>query len=249
MTQTGEPSLISDIRYFLGGQYRYLEGLHELDAFGRRLAFWLNTERISLGAYHSLYLLFSPSLKAGDVVYSDIAAFWWHRYVSVGVPRAFPNMANALSLGRTRTCEAMCALRPQDKARIEAACRHVEAVGDSIRFTVLESTLKASILRAAVTIGVFPGPSHLYVSIEDRISGTLRESPPMPIGFYDAAFDLAGRIRQEADEIVLEARTSSRAAYVAREFDWPLRIAIATFSPLRSGAAYTPRVRRFAKAA
>ncbi|WP_339743012.1 hypothetical protein [uncultured Maricaulis sp.] len=247
MTQTGDPSLISDIRYFLGGQNSYLRDF-ELDAFGRRLAFWLNTEGISLGAYHSLYLLFSPSVNAGDVVYSDIAAFWWHRYVSVGVPRQFPNIPDALSLGRTRTCEALCALCPQDKERIEAACRYVEAVGDSIRFTVLESKLKDSILRAAVTIGVFPEPSHLHVSIEDRSSGIVLESLPVPIGFYDRVFDLAGRIRREGDEIILEARTSFSGSSAAAESGWPLRSAVAEFSPLPTGAVCSSRVRRFGKA-
>jgi hypothetical protein len=225
-----------------------LEGLHDLDAFGRQLAFWLNTEGVSLGAYHSLYLLFSPSVRAGDVVYSDIAAFWWHRYVSVGVPRAFPNSPDALSLGRTRTREALCALCPQDKERIEASCRYVEAVGDSIRFTVLESKLKDSILRAAVTISVFPEPSQLYVSVEDRNSGTVLESLPVPVGFYSRVFDLAGRIRRQGDEIILEARTSFSGSCAAAEFGWPLRSAIADLSPLPPGAVYSPRVRQFAKA-
>jgi hypothetical protein len=66
MTKDGRPSLITDIRLFAGERYNsapYLEGQEEAVAYGRRIAWLLNSEGFSLGAFPALYVLFTPLLE------------------------------------------------------------------------------------------------------------------------------------------------------------------------------------------
>src|SRR6516164_2696803 len=109
----GRPSRIRDIRYFHGLAYRYLEGHHDAVAFGRRLGWLLNGESLSLGAYHSLYILFTPSLELGLVEITDEGADWWHRFVRVGVPPDFPNAGHASEVVVRGTVAALKAIRPE----------------------------------------------------------------------------------------------------------------------------------------
>ena len=58
MTKDGGPSLITDIRLFAGGRSAsssYLEKQEEAIAYGRRIAWLLNSEGFSLGAFPALY--------------------------------------------------------------------------------------------------------------------------------------------------------------------------------------------------
>ena len=52
----GRPSRLFDIRYFSPDRNSYLKGKENVTAYGRRMAWYLNAEELSLGAYHSLYL-------------------------------------------------------------------------------------------------------------------------------------------------------------------------------------------------
>src|SRR5262245_40571633 len=101
MTKDGRPSLLNDIRHFYGTnsrESRYLEGHEDAVAFGRRLAWLLNGERVSLGAYSALYLLFTPSLEPGATSVTDEGGEWWQRYTHIGVPREFLQMPEASRL-------------------------------------------------------------------------------------------------------------------------------------------------------
>jgi hypothetical protein len=56
------------------------------------MAWFLNGERVSLGAYPALYLLFTPSLEPGAITVTDEGGDWWQRYTYVGVPSQFPDI-------------------------------------------------------------------------------------------------------------------------------------------------------------
>jgi hypothetical protein len=83
MTKDGRPSRINDIRYFHGHKHKYLEGLRDAEAFGRRLAWLLNGEGFSLGAYHSLYIFLTPSLEPGVIQITDDGGDWWQCYLTL----------------------------------------------------------------------------------------------------------------------------------------------------------------------
>jgi hypothetical protein len=54
MTKDGRPSRINDIRLFAGERYMtspYLQGQEEAVAYARRMAWLLNGEEFSLGAF------------------------------------------------------------------------------------------------------------------------------------------------------------------------------------------------------
>lgn len=76
MTKDGRDSLINNIRLFIGDRShssRYLEGLEEAVAYGRRMAWFLNSESFSLGTFPELYVLFTSSLNPGSVRVTDDA--------------------------------------------------------------------------------------------------------------------------------------------------------------------------------
>jgi len=94
MTKDGRPSLITDIRLFAGERYNsapYLEGQEEAVAYGRRIAWLLNSKGFSLGAFPALYVLFTPLLEPGSVKFTNEGCDWWQRHVYVGVTAAFPD--------------------------------------------------------------------------------------------------------------------------------------------------------------
>ena len=93
MTKDGRPSRITDIRYFHGDRHNYLRGHDDAVAFGRRIAWFLNGEGFSLGAYPQLYLLLTPTLVAGTVEVTDYGGDWWQRYTCQSTSKIDPRSA------------------------------------------------------------------------------------------------------------------------------------------------------------
>lgn len=230
MTKDGRPSRINDIRYFQGNRHRYLDGFEDAVAFGRRLAWLLNGEGFSLGAYPSLYIFLTPSLAPGSVEVTDYGGDWWQRYTHVGVPQEFPNMVEGSELVVAGTIAALKAIRPDLKAVIERAEQTVRTHGDDLRFLAKSRQTKQFTVDISFNIAVWPRPSSLFVSLTDRASGAFLDAPPIPIDFYADAFDLAGDIKVTGARAVVLPNRSVRAKLTASQHG-PLVRDISEFSP------------------
>ena len=189
--KNGKPSLIFDIRYFSGYRHSYLDD-HSVTAYGRRLAWYLNSQGISLGAYHSLYVHFTSATPTGEIEidpYEGGDELWWLRYAKVGVVRGFPNVDNANEIAMRGTVAALEILLPNADPIIEQADSIVRQHAGDLRFLVRELAYKRYTLKIATTIAVHPEPSHLYVTLVENATGAHGETPGLPIGFYANAFD------------------------------------------------------------
>lgn len=218
----GRPSRIFDIRYFGPEPDRYLEVEDEVIAYGRRMAWFLNGEELSLGAYHSLYLSFTPSIEPGAVRVTDEGAFWWHRYTYVGVSDEFPNTPDATEVVLRGTVAALKSIRPDACDLIDRADNAVRQHGADLRFLIRSKAYKRYILKAASTIAAQPDPSLLYVSLTDKESGVLVEVDPVPVGIYLNAFDDAASIGIRDIEVGVAANGHLSAQWSEHlRYSWP----------------------------
>lgn len=203
--RNGQTSPIYDIRYFSGcsSSYTYLkDGV--ITSYGHRLAWYLNSEKISLGAYNSLYVLFSPELAIGEITIDDYQGGkedWWFNYARIGVEKDFNLNECRSRYAIEKTVEALKLLLPNDKELVDKADHTVRQYGSELRFLVREKEYKQYGLKIGVTIAVHPEPSRLYVKIIDHESGHSSETSPIPVGFHDGAFDDASSIRLKDIEI------------------------------------------------
>jgi hypothetical protein len=242
MTKDGRPSRINDIRYFHPNKKVYLEGHHDVVAFGRRLAWYLNGEGFSLGAYHSLYIFFTPTLASGAIQITDEGGDWWQRYTHVGVPQDFPN-ANTRELVVSGTLAALKAIRPDLTAAVQHAEQLAVAHGDDLRFLVKTHQTKRYVVEISFNISVWPEPSLLFVSLTDRQSDTFLEAPPFAMQFYAEAFDLAGAIKVTDTSVTIRPHPSFSAMLTSARHGGPLVKMISQFLP-KSRPAMSKLVRR-----
>jgi hypothetical protein len=194
--KNGKPSLIFDIRYFSGRRHSYLDD-HSVAAYGRRLAWYLNSQGISLGAYHSLYVHFTSATPHGEIEiepYKGGDELWWLRYSHVGVAPNFPYVDNANEIAMRGTVAALRILLPNDDAIIEQADTIVRQHAGDLRFLLGELVYRKYSLKVAITIAVHPESSQLYVTLIENATGAHGETPGLPIGFYANAFDEARSI-------------------------------------------------------
>jgi hypothetical protein len=234
MMKDGRPSLINDIRHFQGAslrESRYLKGLEEAVAFGRRMAWFLNGERVSLGAYPALYLLFTPSLEPGAITVTDEGGDWWQRYTYVGVPSQFPDIPNASELVVRGTIDALKAIRSDLSATIDTAERIVASERQNLRFLLKERQTKRFIVEISSTISDWPQPSHLVVALTDRSSGEYFDAEPVRMRFYLDALDLAGTIRVSDASILLVPNQSIGARLTASSHGGEVDKPISEFFP------------------
>lgn len=218
MTKDGRPSLINDIRYFQGNRSTYLKGLEDPVAFGRRLAWFLNGEGFSLGAYPSLYIFFDSSIDPGTVRVTDYGGDWWQRYTHIGVAQNFPNVPGAAELVITGTIAALTAIRPDLKTLIDSAGDTVRTHGGELRFLLKSRQTKHFQVDISFSIAVWPQPSHLFVSLTDPTDGVFLDAPPIPVGFYAEAFDLAGEIKVSGAAASLQPHRSAGAKLTASRY-------------------------------
>ena len=230
MMKDGRPSRINDIRYFGPNKNVYLEGHHDAVAFGRRLAWYLNGEGFSLGAYHSLYILFTSTLAPGAIQITDEGGDWWQRYTYVGVPEGFPN-ADAFELVVSGSVAALKAIRPDLAAMVQHAQQLTVLHGDNLRFLVKTRQTKRFVVDISFNISVWPEPSLLLVSLTDRQSGAFLEAPPIPMQFYAEAFDLVGAIQVTDTSVTIRPNPSFSAMLTSAQHGGPLIKAISKFLP------------------
>lgn len=249
MTKTGEPSLLSDIRYF-AGENRYLEfeQQRELNAFGKRVAWWLNAKGMSLGAFHSLYLALVPGGEQVRLEDAWPGEFWWFRYLYMPASSRFPRGADALEEGRALTLAGLLHLAPQHEIEIREACTLMRASGGLDRLTILEKKLSGQILRICCSLQSYPSPAYLYLIVEDRRTGSRIESPAQALRFMDDAFHLAGKLSADGDGWVLHAKPSYTAELAAKQYGGDLRFRMADMRPASSDLLISQRLKRFAKA-
>lgn len=242
--KNGKPSLVFDIRYFVGFRGSYLDN-HTVTAYGRRLAWYLNSQGISLGAYHSLYAHFTSATPTGEIEidpYNGGDELWWLRYAHVGVTPEFPNVDNANEIAMQGTVAALRVLLPNADAIIEQADIIVRQHSGDLRFLVREMEYRRYRLKIATTIAAHPEPSHLYVTLVENETGAHHETPGLPIGFYTNAFD-------EARSIGLNDFDIDHSADGRLKVDWCERIRIGWAAakptvPTQPGPTYSKLVRR-----
>jgi hypothetical protein len=198
MTKDGRPSRIRDIRYFHGDIHKYLKDHEDAVAFGRRLAWLLNGEGFSLGAYHSLYIFLTPSLATGQTQITDYGGDWWQRYTHAGVPPDFPDREDVSEVVARATVAALKAIRPDFTTMVDGAQQMVRAHGENFRFLLKTRHTTRFTIDVSFNIAVWPEPSLLFVSLTDRSSGAYLEASPIPMQFYAQAFDLVGNIKIDA---------------------------------------------------
>jgi hypothetical protein len=203
MTKDGRPSRIHDIRYFWCEEksftpvrsFSYLEGHDDAVAFGRHMAWFLNGEGFSCGAYPALYIQLTPTLRPGVIQITDEGGEWWKRYTYVGVPEGFPNVADSSEVVKSGTVAALKAIRPDLASVVENAEKIVRAHGDNLRFLIKTRQTKRYIVDLSCNIPVWKQPSYIFTSLTDLSSGAFLEAPPLLIEAYLYAFDYNGPIR------------------------------------------------------
>jgi len=200
MTKDGRPSLINDIRLFAGDRSissPYLKGQEEAVAYGRRIAWLLNSEGFSLGAFPALYVLFTPSLEPGLVRATQEGGEWWHRYVHVGVTADFPNAPDTLEVVMRGIVDALIEIRPDQVDLIRRSDAIVREHGEHLRFLLKRRDMAKQVVEISSNIAVWPGPSNLFIAHIDKTTGVYSEADPIALGFYTEGFDLVGGIRLE----------------------------------------------------
>lgn len=209
MTKDGRPSRITDIRHFFGDLHTYLKGHEEAVAFGRRIAWFLNGEGFSLGAYPALYLSYTHSLPPGTVLVTDYGGDWWQRYTHVGVNPSFPALDHLDEVVIAGTVQALLKIRPDQSDLILNAEHLVRTHGENLRFLLKRHETKKRTVEVSFSIAAWPQPSHLHVSVEDKASGTYSEAAPSALRFYHDAFDLVGVFVSATQQPTLPRRSPS----------------------------------------
>jgi hypothetical protein len=200
MTKDGRPSLINDIRLFVGERSissSYLKGQEEAVAYARRIAWFLNSEGFSLGAFPALYVLFTPSLKPGLVRATNEGGEWWHRYVHVGVTADFPNAPDTPDVAMRGIVDALLEVRPDQVDLIRRADAIVREHGDHLRFLLKRRDMARQVVEISSNIAVWPKQSNLFIAHIDKKTAVCSEADPIALGFYTEGFDLVGGIRLE----------------------------------------------------
>ena len=198
MTKDGRPSLITDIRLFAGqrsNSHSSLDGQEEAVAFGRRIAWLLNSEGFSLGAFPALYVLFTQSLEPGVVRVTNDGGDWWQRYVHVGVPADYLDRADAHDVVRRGIVDAIIEVRPDQVELIRRAEAIVRAHGEDLRFLLKRRDTPKLVVEISFNIEAWPKPSHLFIAHIEKATGVYREADPIALGSYFEGFDLVSGIR------------------------------------------------------
>lgn len=243
MTKDGRPSRINDIRYFAGDIHKYFDD-HEVIAFGRRLAWWLNGEGLTLGSYTALYIFFSPTITEGAVHVTDYGGDWWQRYTHVGVPRKFPNVPKAKEIAIDGTIAALKAIRPEKAGLIDQAAKVIKTNSDQTRFLIKTKERKDYRIDIAISIGVWRDPSYFHVSLTDQDTGKFLDAPAIPILFPDHGFELAGSVSIVKGVVQLKAHPSFTANLTAGQYEWPPHLPVSAFSKLEEKPLYSKLVIR-----
>ncbi len=195
MTKDGRPSALNDIRLFAGDRYSYLEGQEEAVAYGRRLAWYLNGEGFSVGAFPALYILFTSSLAPGTIRMTNDGGEWWHRYIHVGVEPSFPSAPGALDIAMRGIDDALIAIKPEHVDTIKRADETVRQHGQHLRFLLRRHATKKFTSEISSNIAVWPKPSYLFVAKWGNETGAYAEAEPIALRFYSEALSLSRKIK------------------------------------------------------
>lgn len=205
MTKDGRPSLITDIRLFAGDRYSYLEGQEEAIAYGRRIAWLLNSEGFSLGAFPALYVLFTPLMEPDSARFTNQGGDWWQRYVDIGVTVDFPNAPDTRDVIMRGIVDALLAIRPDQADVIHRADAIVREHGNRLRFLLKRRDMAKLVVEISFNIEAAPKESYLFIGHTDKEIGVYTEADPIALGSFMEGFDLVSGIRLQ-DAINLTER-------------------------------------------
>ncbi|MBP2157477.1 MULTISPECIES: hypothetical protein [Asticcacaulis] len=226
MTKDGRPSRINDIRLFAGSAANDLKGFEEQVAFGRRLAWWLNGEGVSIGAHTALYVWFADDISVGRVDPTDRWCDWWFRYAKIGVNASFPGIDAGTQI-EEGIVAGLKAAAPALAETFDRGARTVKAHGDKLRFLLKERETKRYKMEVSCTLAAGPTNSLLYVSLQDKASGLYYEAPPAEAEtiYFDTSY-FAGlvKVRDLSASIAAKASPASQPVDVRQVGDlvWSL---------------------------
>lgn len=234
MTKNGQPSLVRDIRLFVGSGYTYASRCHEATAFGRRVSFLLRSRGYSFGPWHHLYIRAVEGDGAGAPAAAMEGAEWWHRFVEVTVPRGFAAMdeGERTQLLIDRTKSVLRSLFPENGSLLEEILTEAEHAGDRLRFLIKRQHVGGRRAEVSFNVATWPHSSDLLVLLKDSAADVDLVSPPIKLKIYDHAFSLVGGIRKEGETIRIVPRKSFTAELVAAQYEGSLTIPLSVFSPL-----------------
>ena len=129
------------------------------------------------------------------------------------------------------TVQALLAIRPDQSELIRNAVHLVRTRGENLRFLLKRHKTKKRTVEVSFSIAAWPQPSHLHVSIIDGAGGTYSEAAPVPLRFYDEAFDLAGTVRVSEAATTVEPNDSFSAKLASAERGGPLSFDLTAFAP------------------
>jgi len=91
--------------------------------------------------------------------------------------------------------DALLEMQPDEADTIRRADAIVREHGEHLRFLLKRRETKKLVIEISFTIGVWPGPSYLFIAHTDKATGSYSEADPVALGTYWEGFDLAGAIR------------------------------------------------------
>jgi hypothetical protein len=232
MTQDGRPSLLNDIRYFVGADQKsksYFKNHEDVVAYGRRLALLLNSKGISLGTYSALYIQFNPTLESGCVkVTNDIDVKlskedWWQRYVHVGVPADFLARPDASMIAIDSTIKVLQTIRPDLTLTFSDFDKLLRLNGDKLRFLLRTHRTRNFLLEVSFNLPIWKQSTFLYLSLTKRNSGEYLEAPPFSLEFYSDAVSLSGSVKWNDDTFHVLPKKSNSSQFVADKYNISIR--------------------------
>jgi hypothetical protein len=243
VTKDGRPSLINDIRLFFGDWSTYLKGHEEAVAYARRMAWFLNSEGFSLGAYPALYLFLTPSIEVGTAQVTDHGGDWWQRYTLIGVPEDFPTGPDADEIIMRGIVDACLAIKPEQSEVIRLSDAVVRQNAESLRFLVKSHDTKKFKVEVSFNISIWPNPSFLYVTLTNKLDGITVEAPPTALDFYDSALSLVDTIKLDKESITIRPKKSFSGSFVSARIGGPVTFDFADFEPNPSSPVFSKPVR------
>lgn len=196
----GRPSRLSDIRYFGLSKSRELLELM-LRVYGRRLAWWLNGEELSIGASPVLDLHFESAAQGREQDGLIAGPLWWSKRYNLAGYDLSPDDHGAMMQVRQRTVRALQRILPDATELIVEADRIVAEEGEYIRFLVRSKRFAGYTLEVATTIADISQDDVLVASLRDQTGGERRELPPFATGMYAEAPIEAQGVRMSDIEV------------------------------------------------
>lgn len=192
----------------------------------------LNAEDFSVGAYHHVYIAFSPALSDGEVVPTDFGLEWWQRYVAYGVPADFKSLTDDQKLQRLQeaTFDVLQTLSPDSLQLVQSIKERLSAEGPRTRILRAAKDTKAFRFEVWFDVPLWREQAYLYVLARNKCTGQVLEAPPLPLKDFEHAFPLVATISFAKGILNLKPRQSFSAELSLKSYSTPIQIPLSEFA-------------------